>query len=423
MRLAAITLAVATVLIAGGCNRIGGGGDAGKAASLDFDKPVSGEITSRSGINFNDGSHHQLYQIKLEDRELVGLKLTGALTGSIAVFNNGSLVSTSSTGYEREGDVSLAFRANGGGTYQVAVNANGPSAFGPYRLRAEKLKPYDGKPLVGSGEIVDMLASNSQDYTLQVEKAGLYEIRLVSDVFDPVLKLSGQGVDAENDDGGDSTNSRLNLSLKPGKYTLTARGLGDGVNGMFTLSATRIELPGNLVDRDGTALPKSGSAYTMLDNEGRRRFLLTLDRPADVRLDAISSQVDTVLRVVGGDVELARGLAMHVAALKPPHNKAADVPAEFVEKEKEIELAKMSEKDKAKPAEILEKIISGKINKIVSEVTLYGQSYVLDGDKTVEQVVKAAGADVAGFQLLVVGEGIEKVVEDYAAEVAKAMQV
>ena len=186
----------------------------------------------------------------------------------------------------------------------MAVNADGPTAFGPYRLRAEKLKPYDGKPLAGSGEIVDMLASNSQDYTLQVDKAGLYEIRLVSDAFDPVLKLSGQGVDAENDDGGDSTNSRLTLSLKPGKYTLTARGLGDGVSGMFTLSANRIELPGNLVDRDGTALPKSGSVYTMLDNDGVRRFLLTLDRPTNVRLDAISGQVDTVLRVVGGDVEL-----------------------------------------------------------------------------------------------------------------------
>ena len=63
-------------------------------------------------------------------------------------------------------------------------------------------------------------------------------------------------------------------------------------------------LPGNLVDRDGTALPKSGSVYTMLDNDGVRRFLLTLDRPTNVRLDAISGQVDTVLRVVGGDVEL-----------------------------------------------------------------------------------------------------------------------
>ncbi|PZT12008.1 translation elongation factor Ts [Stenotrophomonas maltophilia] len=135
-----------------------------------------------------------------------------------------------------------------------------------------------------------------------------------------------------------------------------------------------------------------------------------------------NGKVGVLVDLIGGDVELARGLAMHVAALKPPHNKAADVPADFVEKEKEIELAKMSEKDKAKPVEILEKIISGKINKIVSDVTLYGQTYVL-GDTTVEQVVKAAGADVAGFKLLIVGEGIEKVVEDYAAEVAKAMQV
>ncbi|HDS1215832.1 TPA: elongation factor Ts [Stenotrophomonas maltophilia] len=135
-----------------------------------------------------------------------------------------------------------------------------------------------------------------------------------------------------------------------------------------------------------------------------------------------NGKVGVLVDLIGGDVELARGLAMHVAALKPPHNKAADVPAEFVEKEKEIELAKMTEKDKAKPADILEKIISGKINKIVSDVTLYGQTYVL-GDTTVEQVVKAAGAEVAGFKLLIVGEGIEKVVEDYAAEVAKAMQV
>ena len=136
-----------------------------------------------------------------------------------------------------------------------------------------------------------------------------------------------------------------------------------------------------------------------------------------------NGKIGVLVELAGGNAELASGLAMHVAAMNPPHNKAADVPAEFVAKEKEIELAKMSEKDKAKPAEILEKIISGKINKIVNEVTLYGQNYVLDGDKSVEAAVKAAGADVVGFTRLVVGEGIEKVVEDYAAEVAKAMQV
>ena len=120
-----------------------------------------------------------------------------------------------------------------------------------------------------------------------------------------------------------------------------------------------------------------------------------------------------------GDADVARSLGMHVAAMNPPHNKAADVPAEFIAKEKEIELAKMSEKDKAKPAEILEKIIGGKIAKIVNEVTLYGQPYVLDTAQSVEAVLKSAGAEVVGFQRLAVGEGIEKVVEDYAAEVMK----
>ncbi|MFL9582542.1 translation elongation factor Ts [Stenotrophomonas sp. AB1(2024)] len=150
------------------------------------------------------------------------------------------------------------------------------------------------------------------------------------------------------------------------------------------------------------------------------RRLIKLDTAGNIGAYVhTNGKVGVLVDLHGGDVELARGLAMHVAALKPPHNKAGDVPADFVAKEKEIELAKMSEKDKSKPAEILEKIISGKINKIVSEVTLYGQPYVLDSDKTVEQVVTAAKADVAGFQLLIVGEGIEKVVEDYAAEVMK----
>ena len=134
-------------------------------------------------------------------------------------------------------------------------------------------------------------------------------------------------------------------------------------------------------------------------------------------------KIGVLVEVAGGDADFARGIAMHVAAMNPPHNKAADVPAEFVAKEKEIELAKMSEKDKQKPAEILEKIIGGKIAKIVNEVSLYGQPYVLNTDHSVEQAAKAAGADVIGFTRLAVGEGIEKVVEDYAAEVAKAMQV
>ncbi|HTI95690.1 MAG TPA: translation elongation factor Ts [Rudaea sp.] len=132
-------------------------------------------------------------------------------------------------------------------------------------------------------------------------------------------------------------------------------------------------------------------------------------------------RIGVLVETKGGSADFARGVAMHVAAMNPPYNKASDVPAAFIEKEKEIELAKMSDKDKAKPANILEKIIGGKIAKIVNENTLYGQPYVLNTEQTVEAAAKAAGADVIGFKRLVVGEGIEKVQEDYVAEVKKAM--
>ena len=153
------------------------------------------------------------------------------------------------------------------------------------------------------------------------------------------------------------------------------------------------------------------------------RRLARIDSSNHVAAYSHGGRIGVLVEVKGGDMDLARGIAMHVAAMNPPHNKAVDVPAEFIAKEKEIEMAKMSEKDKSKPVEILEKIISGKVAKIINEVTLYGQPYVLNTDQTVEAAMKAAGADVIGFQRLAVGEGIEKVVEDYAAEVAKAMQV
>lgn len=149
------------------------------------------------------------------------------------------------------------------------------------------------------------------------------------------------------------------------------------------------------------------------------RRLTRIDSSNTVAAYIHGGRIGVLVEMTGGDMELARGIAMHVAAMNPPYNKAADVPAEFVAKEKEIEMAKMPEKDKNKPAEILEKIMAGKVSKIVNEVTLYGQPFVLNTDITVEAALKAAGADVIGFQRLVVGEGIEKVVEDYAAEVMK----
>ena len=130
-------------------------------------------------------------------------------------------------------------------------------------------------------------------------------------------------------------------------------------------------------------------------------------------------RIGVLVELKGGDAELARGLAMHVAAMNPPYLSPAHVPSEIAAKEKEIALAQMTDKDKAKPAEIQEKMISGKVNKTLSEISLTGQPYVLDTNSTVENVLKAAKAEVVSYSRLAVGEGIEKVVEDYAAEVMK----
>ncbi|OOG45759.1 translation elongation factor Ts [Rhodanobacter sp. C01] len=178
------------------------------------------------------------------------------------------------------------------------------------------------------------------------------------------------------------------------------------------------------------------AAYPGASNveEAAKALIATIGEKIDVRRMAVvksdgvigsyihGGRIGVLVALKGGSEELAKGVAMHVAAMNPPHVRAEDVPAEFIAKEKEIALSQMTDKDKAKPADILEKIISGKINKIVSEVTLLGQPYVLDTNVTVADALKKEGADVVSVVRLAVGEGIEKVQEDYLAEVAKAMQ-
>jgi len=149
------------------------------------------------------------------------------------------------------------------------------------------------------------------------------------------------------------------------------------------------------------------------------RRLARIDSDNHIAAYIHGGRIGVLVEVKGGSDELARGLAMHVAAMNPPYLNAAQVPAEIVAKEKEIAMAQVSDKDKTKPAEILEKIVSGKVNKVVSEMCLTGQAYVLDTNSTVEAALKKEGATAVSMQRLAVGEGIEKVVEDYAAEVMK----
>jgi elongation factor Ts len=128
------------------------------------------------------------------------------------------------------------------------------------------------------------------------------------------------------------------------------------------------------------------------------------------------SRVGVMIDVSGGDEQLAKDLAMHIAASKPVSLSKDQVPAELIEKERSIAAQKAAES--GKPAEIVQKMVEGSVAKYLKEVTLLGQPFVKDDKQTVEQLLKARGATVNRFVLYVVGEGIEKKTTDFAAEVA-----
>ncbi|MCF7222656.1 translation elongation factor Ts [Marilutibacter chinensis] len=231
-------------------------------------------------------------------------------------------------------------------------------------------------------------------------------------------RVAAEGRIASAQDGGKAVlveiNSETDFVAKDANFVAFTDAVAQAA-----LAAADIEaLKGTAID--GATVEETRAALIAKVGENvQLRRMVRIDTDNTVAAYVHGGRIGVLVELKGGDADLARGLAMHVAAMNPPYVKAADVPADFIEKEKEIELAKMSDKDKAKPADILEKIIGGKINKIVNEVTLYGQPYVLDTNQSVEGVLKAAGAEVVRFERLAVGEGIEKVVEDYAAEVMK----
>ena len=194
-------------------------------------------------------------------------------------------------------------------------------------------------------------------------------------------------------------------------FTETVANTALGANDVEALKATKTASGETVEEARAAVVAKVGENVQV-------RRMARLQSANTIGAYVHGGRIGVLVEVKGGNAELARGLAMHIAAMNPPYISPAHVPAEFVAREKEIALAQV--KDSGKPQEILEKMISGKVSKTVSEVTLTGQPYVLDTNQTVEAALKAAGgAEVISFVRLAVGEGIEKKEDDFAAEVMK----
>jgi elongation factor Ts len=184
----------------------------------------------------------------------------------------------------------------------------------------------------------------------------------------------------------------------------------------LTISAGTVEALLASSQAGGTTLEDQRRALIAKigENISVRRFV-KITAPGALGTYIHGSRIGSLVALEGGDEPLARDLAMHVAAVNPAFIDAGEVPAEVLDKEREI-LTEQTKGEK-KPPDIIAKMVEGRLRKYLAEITLLGQPFVKDPDTTVEKLVKKAGARVVKFVRYEVGAGIEKKQDDFVGEV------
>jgi elongation factor Ts len=252
----------------------------------------------------------------------------------------------------------------------------------------------------------------------------ILRVKLGNKASKAASRIAAEGVVAINIDAGGKTgaivevNSETDFVAKNDDFIRFAKDLAALVvakNPADVAALTAMPLGDGTVETTRTALiGKIG------ENINVRRFARLQAKGALANYVHGGSKIGVLLDFTGGNVELGRDIAMHIAASKPKALDATGVPADLLETERRIAVEKAREA--GKPEAMLDKIAEGTVQKYLKEVTLLGQVFVKaeDGKQTIEQLLKARSAGVNGFALFVVGEGIEKKQSDFAAEVAAA---
>ena len=183
-----------------------------------------------------------------------------------------------------------------------------------------------------------------------------------------------------------------------------------------------LEALSNLKLASGQTVEEARKALVMKLGENMTlRRMARFDTSGRLSVYLHGNKIGVMVDLQGGDEPLGKDLAMHIAASKPVAISKDQVAPELIERERDI--AKARALESGKPANLLDKIVEGSINKFLSEITLHGQPFVKDDKLTVEKLLASKNAQVNTFQMFIVGEGIEKKVIDFAAEVAAAGQV
>jgi elongation factor Ts len=259
----------------------------------------------------------------------------------------------------------------------------------------------------------DMEAAFDWLRTKGLAKAAKKSGRTAADGLVAVRTEGGRGVAVE-------VNAETDFVAKNAEFQQMVGAIADAAMGVDDIDAlAQADLGGDTV------------ADTITDKIATIGENMTLRRMARVEGPVVASyvhnaaapgmgQIGVLVAMKGGDEAFGRKVAMHIAAASPQALNEAELDPALLERERSV-LTEQA-RESGKPEQVIEKMIEGRMKKFLGEVTLLGQAFVVDPDKTVAQAAEEAGAEIVAYVRMAVGEGIEREAEDFAAEVAKAAQ-
>jgi elongation factor Ts len=258
----------------------------------------------------------------------------------------------------------------------------------------------------------DMEASIDWLRTKGLAKAAKKSGRVAAEGLVAVAVKDGKGVAVE-------VNSETDFVGKNEEFQIMVRKIAEAALNVNTVEELQNELiDGKPVSEILTdAIAKIGENMTL-----RRMVVVTAPLVVNYVHNAAAEgmgKIGVLVGLDGGNEDIGRQIAMHVAATAPASLGEADLDQSLVEREKQV-LTEQA-RESGKPEAVIEKMIEGRMKKFFEEVTLTGQKFVINPDLTVAEAAKEAGATITGFARVAVGEGIEKKEEDFAAEVAKTL--
>ena len=261
---------------------------------------LEGEITTSSPVNLNDGSRYQSFSLTLKGGDVIKVASSGALEDPVMILMDSAnrTVSGPSAGQ-------LFADPAQDGTYTLTVSSASDRDFGPFTLTLTTIEVRNSGVLEVGDEIMGLLKArqNGNDYELNVTEEGLYELAMSSEDFDTVIKLTGNGLDLEDDDGaGEGTDSKLTAFLQPGTYQFNAADLDNTEGGGYTLSFTRRELPAGVSLVNGGILTV-GTEITGMTTSDALDYMLEVTEAGMLQVEMHSDDIDSYLEISGNGVE------------------------------------------------------------------------------------------------------------------------